>query len=211
MPDILRIARWAGMVALVVVYAALVHHVNAEAQVSFLAAILAVAPLFAIGFALVWNAPSRLIGYILLGIASIACWTLWPLIARHAGFMFWVQDVSLLLGLLIMFGRTLLAGRKPLCVYFAEKIHGSLSPAHEKYAHQVTIAWVVFFGAMATISTLLFFLAPLASWSVFVNFLLLPLVALMFVVEFLVRRQVLSDAGAGHILDAVQAYFKRTH
>jgi hypothetical protein len=33
----------------------------------------------------------------------------------------------------------------------------------------------------------------------------------MFMLEFIVRRLVLSDAGAGHILDAVQAYSKRTH
>lgn len=211
MPDILRIARGAGTIMLIAVYAALAHHVNVSAQAGLLAACLALAPLFALGLALAWNSAARPLGCVLLAIAGVICWAVWPAIARHAGQLFWLQDVGLMLALLVTFGRTLLPGRTPLCVHFAEMVHGPLAPAHQRYAHRVTVAWVVFFGAMAAVSTLLFFLAPLATWSVFVNFLVLPLVALMFVLEFLVRRQVLSDAGAGHIFDAVQAYMKRTH
>jgi len=48
----------------------------------------------------------------------------------------------------------------------------------------------------------------LTVWSVYANFMVLPLVALMFVAEYLVRRRVLSDAAPGHILDAVNAYLK---
>ena len=211
MPDLLRIARGAGMLTLIVVYAVLVHHANVSAPAGWLAAVLALVPLFALGLALAWNAAARVLGCSLLAIAGVICWAVWPVIARHAGLLFWLQDVSLMLALFVTFGRTLLPGRKPLCVHFAEMVHGPLVPAHEQYALRVTVAWVVFFGTMALLSTLLFFFAPLATWSMFVNFLVLPLVALMFVLEFMVRRQVLSDAGAGHILDAVQAYSKRTH
>lgn len=211
MPDLLRIARGAGAATLIVVYAVLVHHVNVSAPAGWLAAGLALAPLFAIGLALAWNAAARVLACLLLAIAGCACWAVWPVIARHAGLLFWLQDVSLMLALFVTFGRTLLPGRKPLCVHFAEMLHGPLAPAHQHYAQRVTVAWVMFFGTMALLSTLLFFLAPLATWSVFVNFLVLPLVALMFMLEFIVRRLVLSDAGAGHILDAVQAYSKRTH
>ena len=58
-------------------------------------------------------------------------------------------------------------------------------------------------------SALLFFLTPLAVWSAFANFLTLPLVALMFVAEFLVRRRVLNEA-QGSPLDAVRAYLNRS-
>ena len=67
----------------------------------------------------------------------------------------------------------------------------------------------VFFATMAIVSSLLFFLAPLAVWSAFVNFLTLPLVALMFVAEFLVRRRVLAET-SGAPLDALRAYLNRS-
>jgi uncharacterized membrane protein len=59
---------------------------------------------------------------------------------------------------------------------------------------------------MALVSTGLFFLAPLVIWSFFANFLTLPLVALMFIAEYWVRRWVLPDVQQTHILDAVRAY-----
>ncbi|MGZ8252126.1 MAG: hypothetical protein ACXWT7_07260, partial [Methylophilaceae bacterium] len=97
------------------------------------------------------------------------------------------------------------------CVHFAEMINGgALPPEHERYARYVTVAWVIFFALMLLTSTLLFFLAPLATWSIFVNFLTLPLVALMFVLEFMVRRRVLVALPSGHILDAVRAYLRNS-
>jgi uncharacterized membrane protein len=59
---------------------------------------------------------------------------------------------------------------------------------------------------MALASTLLFFLAPLVTWSVFANFLTLPLVALMFIGEYWIRRRVLPEMRHMHILDAVRAF-----
>jgi len=53
---------------------------------------------------------------------------------------------------------------------------------------------------------LLFFLASQTTWSIFVNFVTLPLVALMFIVEYLVRRRVLSNLPEGSVMDAVRAY-----
>jgi uncharacterized membrane protein len=85
-------------------------------------------------------------------------------------------------------------------------VHAPLTPRHEIYARQVTVAWTVFFAAMALISTALFFAAPLATWSVFANFMTLPLVALMFIAEYLVRRRLLPDVRHTHILDAVRAF-----
>jgi uncharacterized membrane protein len=86
-----------------------------------------------------------------------------------------------------------------------------VTPQHEIYTRQVTIAWTLFFGAMALASTLLFFLAPLATWSVFANLLTLPLVALMFIGEYWVRRWVLPEMRHMRILDAVRAFtFRNT-
>ena len=201
------IMRFAGLAALLALYAVLVHDVNASGEATTLGAALALAPLMLISFALLLRPESRAGGIVLLAAIVMLAWWNWPLIKQHTGLIFWLQDMSLMLVLFFTFARTLLAGRKPLCVSFAEAIHGSyLPPAHAHYAKQVTIAWAVFFALMVLVSTALFFFAPLAVWSFFVNFLTLPLVALMFIVEYFVRHHVLPDAPQAHILAAVKAY-----
>jgi len=81
-----------------------------------------------------------------------------------------------------------------------------LSPQHVVYARQVTVAWSVFFAAMALVSTVLFFLTPLVTWSIFSNFMTWPLVALMFIAEYWVRKWLLPEMRHAHILDAVRAF-----
>ena len=201
------ILRFAGVAAMVAIYALLMHYVNASGQATTLGAALALVPLFLIGVALLLRAESRISGLFLLAVVVTLAWWNWSLIKQHTGLIFWLQDMSLLLALFVTFARTLAAGRKPLCVSFAEAIHGGQLPsAHAHYAKQVTVAWVVFFALMALTSTLLFFFMPLVVWSFFINFLTLPLVALMFIVEYFVRHQVLPDAPQANILAAVKAY-----
>jgi uncharacterized membrane protein len=211
MLEAMRIVRGLSITVMIVIYAVLVHHVNASGQASTLGAVLALMPIFLLIITVAVKATSRVAGISLLLIGGIASWLAWPLIKQHTGFVFWMQDIGLLLVLLMTFGWTLQKDRKPLCVHFAEMINGEALPAeHERYAHKVTVAWVAFFAMMIITSTLLFFMAPLATWSIFVNFLTLPLVALMFMVEFMVRRRVLADLPTGHILDAVRAYLNNS-
>lgn len=201
-----RIARFIGIAAVVVIYAVLVHYVNTLGEPSALGVILAVMPVMAISLAMVTRAASRITGIVLLIFTLVITWFTWPVVSIHTDFIFWVQDISLQIVLMATFARTLLPGHTPLCVEFATMMHGSLSPHHYYYAYMVTIAWVVFFGLMASISTLLFFMAPLAIWSIFANFLILPLTALMFALEYLARRVLLPDVPSGHIFDAFRAY-----
>ncbi|HSI28007.1 MAG: hypothetical protein ACAH05_07830, partial [Methylophilus sp.] len=169
--------------------------------------VLALTPLLLIAFVFSINLDSRLLSVSFILLVLIASWWALPLIKQHTSLIFWLQDIGLMLMLLITFARTLLAGRKPLCVGFAEIMNGGPLPAeHERYTYHVTIAWVIFFGLMIVISTVLFLLAPLTTWSFFVNFLTLPLVALMFIAEYLIRRSVLTDLPTGNVLDAVRAY-----
>jgi uncharacterized membrane protein len=150
---------------------------------------------------------SRIAGFLFLLSITLLAWWQWPVLQQHSSLVFWLQDLSLMLALCVTFARTLMPGRKPLCVGFAEVIHGGdLPSSHAHYARQVTVAWVIFFVLVMLASAVLFFFTPLAVWSFFVNFLTLPLVALMFIAEFLVRRHVLPDAPRVHILVAVNAY-----
>jgi uncharacterized membrane protein len=201
-----RIVPWLGIAALVIGYPLLAHYTNESERSGSLGALVAIAPVVLIALALAWRSPRR---FILLGVLVLLCialWAGWSALENHFGLVYWLQHVGLQLILFITFGRTLLAGRQPLCTRFAEAVHALVTPQHEIYARQVTIAWTLFFAAMALASTLLFFLAPLATWSVFANFLTLPLVALMFIAEYWVRRRVLPDMQHAHILDAVRAF-----
>jgi uncharacterized membrane protein len=85
--------------------------------------------------------------------------------------------------LLWYFGRTLTGGGEPLITKFARRVHGTLTPVMEGYTRRLTVAWCVFFAGQLAVSALLYLLAPLDAWSIFVNLLNLPLVFLMFVIE----------------------------
>lgn len=203
---VVRIARWLGIAVLVTGYPLLAHFTNESSQRGNLGALVAVAPVVLIALLLAWRSRRRLLMLGMLALLGVALWTWWPSLEHHYGVVYWLQHVGLQLVLCIVFGRTLVAGRKPLCTRFAEAVHPPLTPRHEIYSRHVTVAWTLFFAAMAVISTVLFFAAPLATWSVFANFMTLPLVALMFIAEYLVRRRLLPDVRHTHILDAVRAF-----
>jgi len=200
--------RWVGVAALIAGYAVLVHYVNVTGHPSRLGTALAMMPVFGFALAMFCSAASRVGGALLLGGSGFVSWHWWQPIAQHAGVLFWLQDLGLVLTLLFVFGRTLLPGRKPLCVGFAEMLHGPLDARHERYARRVTVAWTLLFVALASISTLLFFMEPLVVWSFYANFLVLPIIGLMFVAEFMVRRKVLPQAATGKAFDALRAYLK---
>lgn len=204
-----RIVPWLGIAALLIGYPLLAHYTNESAHSGKLGALVAIAPVVLIALALAWRSSRRFIMLGVLVLLCVALWAGWSALEQHFGLVYWLQHIGLQLVLFMTFARTLIAGRQPLCARFAEAVHAQVTPQHEIYARQVTIAWTLFFVAMALASTLLFFLAPLATWSVFANFLTLPLVALMFIAEYWVRRWVLPDLQPTHIFDAVRA-FKNT-
>ena len=201
-----RMVRWLLIAALVTGYPFLAHYTNQSPRNASLGALVAITPLFLLALIFTWRSPRRIIMLGLILLACFAMWAGWSLLEQHYGLIYWLQHVCMQLVLLIVFGRTLIPGRQPLCTVFAEAIHGSLTVQHAHYAYQVTVAWTLFFAVMALTSTLLFFMAPLTLWSVFANFLTLPLVALMMIAEYWVRRWALPDIRRIHILEAIQAF-----
>lgn len=97
-------------------------------------------------------------------------------------------------GLLLTFGLTLRPGREALITMLARRMHGPLSGELRRYTRRVTYAWCCFFACQLAASVGLFFFAPLVVWSFFVNILDLPLVAAMFVAEYLFRLCYVPDA-----------------
>ncbi|MFZ0486167.1 MAG: hypothetical protein WAL83_04155 [Arenicellales bacterium] len=201
-----RILRWLGIAALVIGYPLLAHHTNESANDGNLGALVALGPVVLIALVLAWHSAQRTGILVVLGLVCAIFWLGRSVLVQHFGMVYWLQYVGAQAVLFTTFARTLVAGGKPLCTRFAEAVHGSLTPQQELYTRKVTVAWSLFFAAMALVSTLLFFLAPLTAWSIFDNFLTLPLVGLMFIAEYRVRRQALPDMEHSHILDSVRAF-----
>ena len=203
----LRILRWLGITALLIGYPFLAHYTNESSHNGTLGALVAIAPVLVIALLLAWRSPQRPLMLGVLALLCVALWAGWSALEQHFGVVYWLQHVGMQIILFMTFARTLMAGRQPLCTRFAEAVHvAPLTPQHIIYARQVTVAWSLFFAAMALISTLLFFLTSLSTWSIFANFLTLPLVALMFIVEYWIRRWLLPHAKQAHFLDALRAY-----
>ncbi|WP_296228248.1 hypothetical protein [Ralstonia sp. UBA689] len=149
----------------------------------------------------------------LLPLWWLVCGVLWiahePL-AHHFGWGLYLEHASFNLMMAYVFGRTLVAGREPLCTRFAAVVHGTLTPRIARYSRQVTVAWTLFFLATAAVSTLLFATASIVTWSMFANTLSLPLVGAMFVLEYLCRRIALRGEPRSSLFDAVRAYRQST-
>jgi len=121
----------------------------------------------------------------------------------YVPWFYYLQHVAMFVALAAWFGTSLRSGHEALVTRFARLAEGTLSPAALAYTRAVTLAWSVFSAAIVAASTLLFFLAPLALWSLFANLLTLPLVGAMFVAEYLVRVRVCPELGHGGLLRSV--------
>jgi uncharacterized membrane protein len=121
----------------------------------------------------------------------------------YVPWFYFLEHIAMFLALAGWFGASLRPGREALVTRFARLVEGPLSPAGLAYTRGVTLAWAVFSATVAGASVLLYFLAPLALWSVFANLLTLPLVGAMFVAEFLVRIRVCPELSHGGLLRGV--------
>jgi uncharacterized membrane protein len=198
--------------AALVAYAAVAHYTSVLPQAGHWAVLLAVAPIALIALGMVRRAFGGAAGDVLAGLLgagaiALLAWA-WPRLQQNVMTMYFIQHVGINGSLALLFGRSLVGGRQPLCGLFASVVHPTMTPAIVRYTRQVTVAWTGFFLLTATTSVLLFFLAPAEVWSVFANVLSLPLVALMFVVENEVRKRVLPASDQIGIAATLAAYRK---
>ncbi|WP_321963846.1 hypothetical protein [Paraburkholderia sp. J7] len=172
---------------------------------------MALVPPLAIALAAAARSPRRVWLLPLWTLVALALWSMRTPLALHFEWGLYLEHVSFNLAMALLFGRTLAAGRVPLCTQFATMIHGgTLPPAVARYTRRITLAWTLFFVAIAGVSTLLFAVAPIVAWSTFANYLALPLVAVMFVAEHACRRFALPGEPNAGMLDAIRAYRQTT-
>ncbi|PXW96629.1 hypothetical protein C7444_106150 [Sphaerotilus hippei] len=186
-------------------YALLCHLLTSRDPSSPWAQVTVLGPMTVLGVAGLWSGGRRwragalaLAGVGLIGAGGSGRLAVeWLYLAQHAG-------VHAALGL--WFGSTLKPGRQALICTLAERVHGTLIASMAVYTRALTGVWTGYFATMATVSVLLFALAPLPAWSLFAN-LLSPLsLVLMFVGEYVWRYRRHPEFERVALLDAVRAY-----
>nr|MDP2191262.1 hypothetical protein [Rhodoferax sp.] len=203
---LLRSARWAAIAAFGLAYSVLAHLAAADPSPDLFDASVAIVPLVALAGVLAWRSPQRpwMLLLYLAGIAALYGLSGW--LVQHYNWVFLLQHAGIQALLGLAFGRTLRSGQVPMVSRFAAIVHGRLSPALARYTRHVTWAWTLYFGVMTTLSLLLFWLAPVAVWSVFANLLNLPLLVLMFTAEYVARLCLLAPSDRAGPLEAIRAY-----
>jgi len=196
----------AAVVVVLVAYSALSHYSNSDAQAHDLGAALALAPMLTIGLVLLWRWSGAPIALAAAAATAFLLQHYWPLFTQNFSMVYLIQQCGFYAIMAFSFGRSLRSGRVPLCTQIADKVHGPLSAVELRYTRNVTVAWVIFFVVNAVVTCLLFEFAPLRVWSLFVNFFSLPLILLMFVAEYAVRRRVLPGPRSG-LIATLRVYF----
>jgi uncharacterized membrane protein len=155
---------------------------------------------------LTWRTRSRWL--VLLAVVALAVAAAFHLdeLARHVSALWFVQHAGVHALLAIVFGRTLLRGEVPLATRIARAVLPSMPPEVVRYSRSVTVAWTVYFIAMTALSVVLFFGASTAAWSAFATLVSGPLVAVMFALEFALRRRVLPASHCASIAETVAGF-----
>ena len=110
--------------------------------------------------------------------------------------------------LFLFFSSSVISDNTPIITRFARLISGDLSAATEDYTRKASIAWSIFMFLLFCEAVIIAYIAPIETWSLFVNFINYLFLMLMFVAEFMVRRIVLKDENQTSFLSFVKSLAK---
>lgn len=197
----------AAIIAFVAAYAGLSHYSNSVAKTHDLGVGLALGPVLAVSLGLIWRWTHLGVALLVAAGAAVLLRHYWPVLEKNFAVVYLLQEGGFYSLMAASFGQSLLGGRVALCTQLADKVHGPLTPQELRYTRRVTAAWALFFISITVATVGLFLFAPLRAWSLFANFCVLPLIGLMFVAEYAVRRRVLPQTPRRGVLAAVRVYF----
>lgn len=123
--------------------------------------------------------------------------------------LYLAQHVGVHLFLAFGFGSTLRAGRTPLITTLAARVHRHFTPAKAAYTRKVTLAWTLYFIAMAGLSLALYALAPFDTWALFANLLTPLAVVAMFAAEYVLRYRLHPEFERTSVADAIRSYMRQ--
>jgi len=201
-------------IALSAAFALLAHAAIVDGVPPMVGAALSLVPLTLLLAWAVRRAPRRGLAAAAIAAAAVALALGWHALEQHFTDVLFIEHAGGNLVLGWVFGRTLLAGREPLCTSFSRLVHGTITPRAERYSHGVTVAWTVFFAAMFTASCALYLGGQRAAWSLLANFLTPALVVAMFVGEYTMRLRMLPEQPPIGVLGGLRAFarhFARAH
>lgn len=168
-------------------YQFFIHKVTTSGQLTPATAALVIIPfVFAAGWAIALELGLRwalfiTISMTVLGVSSVS------ILGLPSTIIFGLPHMVTNLFLMWFFGRTLRNGREPLITSIARRVRGSLTTEIEIYTRRVTCVWSLFFLLQVVVSAGLYIFAPLKTWSMFINILNAPLIALVFLCEYSYR------------------------
>jgi uncharacterized membrane protein len=197
----------AAVVLFFIAYSVLSHHSNLNPQARDLAVALALTPMLTLSAVLLWRWSGSWVALAAAGAAALLLRAAWPVLLQNFSDVYLVQQAGFFAVMAFTFARTLRKDCVPLCTQFADKVHGPLTALELRYTRHVTIAWALFFLLNLAATFLLFEFAPLRAWSLFANFISLPLILLMFVAEYAVRRRVLPKVPSNGLMATLRVYF----
>lgn len=190
-----------------IVYSVFAHHLSATDDRSEFAYVFALGSLYFLAICVAMGSPYRKTIVMIASLAVLAGWWYHDANVWDPRWVYLLQHVGVNAGLALLFGLSLKSSGGSLVTRMARAVHGGeLPPSAERYTRQVTFAWTAFFVFMGSTAIVLFAWGPQGWWSVFINFMSLPCVVLMFVIEYAVRRRLVRDLPHKGILESVRAY-----
>jgi uncharacterized membrane protein len=116
-----------------------------------------------------------------------------------------LQHLAIHVVLAVYFGASLLPDREPVATRIARAVLPAVSPVVSAYSRRVTQLWAAYFAFVAAASVVIFLKAR-PDWAMFAALTAGPVVALLFALEFAVRRMVLPADDCASIADTVRGF-----
>lgn len=198
------------LVVAVIAYPLFLHGAIANSGSGGLQLLLVLLPLLAVAAWVVFRAVSK--AWWPLYALALATFTGYLILGEHERIgliaVTGISHASFNLFLMWFFGHTLFGGREPLISRIARLMNGKEHPGVAAYTRKVTIAWSLYFAMQVIVSAALYSFASITAWSFFINVLNLPLLATMFIVEYLYRITAHPDHPRATIWRAIEVYSK---
>jgi len=203
-------ARVIALAAAAVAYVLVSHWLMTGAPASPWNAVIVIGPMLGAASVVAWQRRRRLLAALAaLGAAGLVVQA-WRGHDLPAGSLYVCQHVAIHLLLALVFGLTLLAGREPLVTALARRVHGgSITPAMAAYSRKVTLVWTGYFVVVATLSLVLYAVAPFDVWATFANLVTPFAILFMFIGEYLLRYRLHPEFERATLAQAVRAYADR--
>lgn len=203
-----QIARGIALFALAAAYLFLAHVTTASGTPSSAGALIAIVPYMLAALVLAWRSRYRVMLLTAWLLAAAALWANWAMLAGGFSWIYLLQHAGTFALLAVIFGRSLAPDATPTISRLAAMVHGTLPALMVRYTRGVTLAWSIFFAAMSVTSLVLYFSGRIAAWSLLITLLTPPLVAAMFLLEYLVRRHCIPAEMRTGLIDSVRVAFK---